>query len=87
MEPTSIEVKLGVVKSQFGELHFTIAVYPDGTGHVRILALDPSNGYRKAGVMLTLGENGYQELKKMIAATDVNLEKIWRGGQLTALKP
>jgi len=81
MNDVSLQVNLGAVTSMFGKLTFSFVVHNSGSAHVQIYASDPTD-LRKSGVLLTLDEAGYRELRTLLNRTDETIEKLRTAGQV-----
>ena len=82
MDDMSLQVNIGTVRSLCGQLRFAFVVHSTGSAHLQIYASDPTDG-RKAGVLLTLDESAYSELKGIIRRTDETINKLRSAGQMT----
>jgi hypothetical protein len=84
MDDASLQVNLGAVQSLCGKLSFSFIVRNNGNAYLQIYCSDPSDG-RKAGVLLTLDEAGYQQLKALIEKTDRTIDKLRAAGQMRGM--
>lgn len=81
MDDMSLQVNIGTVGSVCGQLKFAFVVHSSGVAHLQIYASDPSDG-RKAGVLLTLDEEGYSDLKTLLQRTDETISRLRAIGQV-----
>ena len=84
MNDMSLEINIGSVKSTVGQLRFKFVVHNSGAAHLQIYASDPTD-MRKSGVLLTLDETQYNELKSIITRTDQTIEKLQMSGQMKSM--
>jgi hypothetical protein len=84
MDDMSLEVNIGSVTSTVGQLRFKFVVHNSGAAHLQIYAADPTD-MRKSGVLLTLDETQYNQLKALIARTDQTIEKLRAAGQMKTM--
>jgi hypothetical protein len=88
MQDVSVEIKLGKVSGgMFGELHFQLSIAADGKGSLDIHALDPSNNYRRNGILVRLGAQGLADFREIIQRIDEVLRSAHHSGQLRQLAP
>ncbi len=81
IDDASVQVNLGAVQSLCGKLSLAFVVRNNGDGHLQIYCSDPSNG-RKAGVLLTLDQVGYDQLKSLIQKADHAIDNLRAAGQM-----
>jgi len=81
MDDMSLQINLGSIRSFCGGLDFEFVVHSSGDAHIRLYAYDPTDR-RKSGVILTLEDKEYQELKNIIGRADQTIERMRTAGQI-----
>ncbi|PYS79494.1 MAG: hypothetical protein DMF67_17490 [Acidobacteria bacterium] len=75
MQDAPLQINLGKVQTLIGELEFTFVVNPEGDAHLQVYATDPSKA-GKAGVLVMLDGNGYEQLKAIIKNAEGVIERM-----------
>jgi len=78
MDEMSLQVNVGRVRSTIGELQFTVLAAQSGRVSIEIFASDPTD-MRKSGVLLSLDQWGYEDLKALISRVDEAIVRVGGG--------
>jgi hypothetical protein len=77
----SLEVNLGNVSDSSNRMSFSFKVHGSGAAHVRIYTYDTTN-LRKTGIFVTLDQEGYEQLKAIVAKTDSTIQRLQSAGRI-----
>ena len=82
-QDTSLEIKIGHAKSAWrsGQLEFSVLVSQDGSTYVQIYAHDPTDR-RKSGVLLTMGQQEWQDFMQVLHAVQSGITRVQHAGQM-----
>jgi len=77
-----VEIKLGTVRVPLGSLHVSIDIKADGTGAVRLVAL---NRTMRSCIVLDLGSTALEELEELLSKVRQAVTVAKKSGQMREL--